>query len=148
MPKHNRKPTIRESEKEANDFQGNESKEKAISSRRPYDPFYKNCTFDMATFQQQLARTYHPDTIAHLAITRKSASNGDGHLPQPIIRESNGTQLAVEALLRGKDRQIITLDKLLPEPNPSTIPIIPETDQSSTDFVPPFRRGGWKIVEL
>jgi hypothetical protein len=102
----------------------------------------------MATFQQQLARTYHPDTIAHLAITRKSASNGSGNLHQPVVREANGTQLAVEALLRGKERQVIPLDDVLPKPSQTTTPLIPETEQSSSDFVPPFRRFGRITVEL
>lgn len=172
MSKRNRKPTKKVDE--AKDFRSG-GPEREGATRRPYDPNYRNCTFDQATFGEQLARLYNEETIAHLAITRRSESNGDGHLPQPVIREANGTQLAVEALLRGTERQFNSINEAISEKIPTPPPsethhpelsedgfgfvflrsrllsaetITPFQEQIGSDFIPPFKRGGWKIVEL
>lgn len=84
--------------------------EREGSTHRPFDPNYRNCPFDQATFSEQLARLYHPDTIDHLAITRKSISNGDGHLPQPVHIESSPSQQVLRELLEGAERTLIPLD--------------------------------------
>lgn len=152
MSKRNRKPTKKVDE--AKDFRGGGPEREGVT-RRPYDPKYRNCTFDQATFDEQLARLYNEETIAHLAITRRSASNGDGHLPQPVRVETTSSQQAVRDLFQGAERVFTPLSPepeviILPMPEPiSTSPRIEAIDDpNSPDFIPPFRRGGWKIVEL
>lgn len=146
MSKRGRRLRLREDEEK--NIQERRGVEKEGSTHRPFDPFYRNCTFELATLPEQLARTYRPDTIEHLGITRHQISIGTGHLHQPVIRESNGTQLAVEALLRGKDRQIITLESPSSEPISSLAPLTRENQVTDPDFVPPFKKGDWKVVDF
>jgi hypothetical protein len=147
MGKRGRRLKLRDDEAK-NDSGGEGGPERESNTRRPYDPFYNNCTFEKATLQEQLARTWNTATIEHLGITRHPISKGTGNLPQPVIRESNGTQLAVEALLRNTERQLIPIDEPLSKQHSPLSPLVPEADPNSAQFVPPYKRNGRIVVDF
>ena len=146
MSKRGRRLKLRRDEEE--NLQEGGGPEREGVTHRPFDPFYRNCTFELATLPEQLAQTYHRDTIEHLGITRHQISTGTGHLHQPVIRESNGTQLAIEALLRNTERQLIPIDEPLPKLDSPLSPLIPKADPNSAQFVPPYKRNGRIVVDF
>lgn len=67
--------------------------------------------FEDATLDEQLRILYDGDTQNHRNIVRKPMSNGDGHLPQPVVREETSSQAALRALLEGSERVLVPLDE-------------------------------------
>ncbi len=115
------------------------------NTRREYDPHYHRVSYAEDDWNGKIARTYNPETIAHYAITRKPISTGDGHLPQPVVRETSGTQLAVEALLRGATRQFSPPDDL-PAHFLAPARIALDTLQPLEEEIPPWLRNRGTIT--